>query len=466
MESMLSRRRFLEVTAGGALALGCDAGSGGERPRGTGPRSIVLVTGDDLGWLDLSSYGSPNVRTPNLDRLKRGGVSFRRAFDVTSTCSSSRTTYATGQYPHTHGVVGLVHRLPALSLPEGTPTLASHLRAAGLHTAIHGKWHLAFPQGPETYGYDEVMTSLLTQWIFRSDDSVDFVQRHAKDRFYFEINYMNPHRNYQGRFEQHPDHPVDPAAIVVPAYTRLPDLPGAREELAAYYSQVMRMDAMVGDLVAALEGERLLDDTLIVFISDNGMPFPGNKCNVYDRGTGTPLFFHWPAGFAAGVERDDLVASVDLMPTLLDVVGAPIPPEVQGRSLLPLLVDPAARGADAVFAEMTRHEDPLFPMRSVRTATHRYVRNYSDVPTHLEGGEQAWVVEYLATNPADCPWGKPRVPEELYDLTRDPNETVNLVDDAAYGGLLAELRARLDAHMTETRDPYLGRAFERTADAP
>ena len=135
---MISRRRFLQAAAASSLAA-CGDSEGEPRPRSATPRNILLVTGDDLGWKDLSILGNPNVRTPNLDRLARGGVSFRRAFDVTSTCSSSRATWATGQYPHTNGVVGLVHRLPELSLPEGTPTLATRLRDAGLVTAIEGK---------------------------------------------------------------------------------------------------------------------------------------------------------------------------------------------------------------------------------------------------------------------------------------------------------------------------------------
>ncbi len=458
-----SRRDFLVGTslAGTSLLfspVGCARPFGEEKPESAAPRNVILITGDDLGWKDLSASGNPNLRTPHLDRLKRGGVSFTHAFDVTSTCSSSRATYATGQYPHTHGVVGLVHRLPELSLREGTPTLASHLRAAGLHTAIEGKWHLAFPQPPDGYGYDEVMTSFATQWIVTSEKTVDFIGRNASARFYLEINYMNPHRNPLGAFVSHPDHPIDPARIVIPEYIQLPDVPGARAELASYYSQVERMDVMIGEVLAALETHGILDETLIAFISDNGVPFPGNKLNLYDRGIGTPLLFHWPAGLPAGIERTELVSSVDLMPTLLDAVGIALPREVEGRSLLPLLRDPnASRNEAAVFAEMTRHKDTPFPMRSVRTERHRYIRNYSDEPVPLEGGDQPWVVELLASS--SLPWGKKRVPEELYDLEVDPHEQQNLAGKPESEAILKELRTLLDGHMARTKDPLLGAAF-------
>lgn len=457
---MWSRRDFLRAT-GAALvapALACGDNAGPI----VGPRNIVLITGDDLGWRDLASYGNANLATPNLDRLKRGGVAFTRAFDVTSSCSSSRATYATGQYPHTHGVTGLVHRMPELSLPEGTPTLASHLRDAGFHTAIEGKWHCAFPATPDGYGYVEVMTTFLTQWIEDSSQTVAFIERTAGKRFYLELNYMNPHRDLMGNLVQHPDHPVDPDAIEIPAYIHLPDVPGLREELAAYYSQVDRMDVMIGEVVDALEKHGLLDETLIVFISDNGPPFPGNKCNLFDRGTGTPWFFHWPAGLPSGVERSDLVSSLDLMPTLLDVVGVAVPPEVQGRSIVPALVDPDVPGApDAVFSEMTMHENRnAFPMRSVRVDRYRYIRNYNNRPAQIEGDGQAWVVEVLAEDLPGYQWTAPRVPEELYDLEADPTEQMNLVDDVRMTAVLSDLRTRLDAHMTSTSDPYLGSPFE------
>lgn len=446
-----SRRDFLKVAAASTLAACRDFE--GSPSASTTPRNIILLTGDDLGWKDLSFYGNPNVRTPNLDRLARGGVSFDNAFDVTSTCSSSRTTYATGQYPHTHGVVGLVHRLPELSLPEGTPTLASHLRDAGYVTAIEGKWHVAYPGLPDRYGYQEVLSSYAAQWIHDTDRTIDFLQRFGDRRFFLEINYMNPHRNYVGRFEQHPDHPKDPKAIVIPDYVHLPDVPGVREELAGYYSQVDRMDVLVGELASGLEARGLLAETLIAFISDNGIPFAGNKLNLYDRGTGTPLFFHWPAGLPAAFARADLVSSIDLMPTLLDAAGVAIPEGVQGRSLLPLLRDAARRDdRGVVFSEMTRHEGTPFPMRSVRTERHRYIRNYGDEPVPIEGEEQPWVAEVLAMDLPGYRWKARRVPEELYDLSVDPQEQNNLAGDPSFASVLTEMRGRLDDHLRATKD--------------
>lgn len=463
MSKSWTRRDFLKAgsAAATALAAGSALGCGQDAPL-VRPKNVLLITADDLGWYDLSSYGNPNISTPNIDRLKAGGVSFTRAFDVTSTCSSSRASYATGQYPHTHGVTGLVHRLPELSLPAGTLTLASELKAAGMRTAIHGKWHLAAEELPGEYGYTEVMTSFAEQWIFDSERSVRFIERNSERRFFFEINYMNPHRDIFGDHEQHEDHPVDPDALEWPEWMHLPDVPGARVELAAYYSQIERMDTMIGELLAALDATGVTDETLIAFISDNGAAFPHNKLSLYDRGTGTPLIFHWPEAIPAGLERNELAPSIDLMPTLLDAIGREIPESVQGGSILPLLLDPdASLERDAIFSEMTFHSGSTgMPMRSVRSAGWRYIRNYSDAPLGVSGGGEDWAQEIRDQNLPEYPWGQPRVPEELYDVSADPQQRTNLVDDPSAAQELQNLRARLDAHMEATADPYLGRAFE------
>ena len=154
-QSKWSRREFnraaaLTALSGGVVACSEPNIEGNPRPV---PGGVVLITADDLGWRDLSAYGLSNISTPNLDRLVHEGVAFERAFDVVSTCSSSRATIVTGQYPHTHGVTGLVHRHPELSLPVDHPTLIRELGVAGFTTAIQGKWHLAHGLSPEEFGY-------------------------------------------------------------------------------------------------------------------------------------------------------------------------------------------------------------------------------------------------------------------------------------------------------------------------
>jgi N-sulfoglucosamine sulfohydrolase len=437
----------------------------GAPPPATDPDlpNVVLIVADDLGWRDLSSYGNPDLRTPHIDRLAAEGLRFTRAFVAASSCSPSRASLLTGQYPHTNGVTGLAHLHPGAHLSPFHETLADLLSAAGYRTGIAGKWHIApfLPTG--WYGYDERMGGLVDMRLRDPAPLLDFLRRHRDQRFYLEINFMDTHRDDAGDFDFDPAFPVDPDGLRVPDYLNLPDWPEIRLELAKYYSQAMSMDAKVGAVLATLDELGLAENTLVLFSSDNGPPFPGSKMTLYDRGIATPLIARWPARLPAGGVRHALVSTVDVLPTILEAIGRPVPDRVQGRSFLPLLAAGAAdRHRDAVFAEMTHHVDDL-PTRAVRTGRWKYIRNYSDAAVGLDQLASAEWAQRLCELP-DQPWKRPRVPEELYDLAVDPNEQRNLVGDPAARSVLEALRRRLDAHMAETADPFLGAPFTRDPD--
>jgi N-sulfoglucosamine sulfohydrolase len=425
--------------------------------------NVVLITADDLGWRDPSSYGNPDVVTPSIDRLAAEGMRFTRAFVAASSCSSSRASLTTGQYPHTHGVTGLSHRHPGRMLSPRHTTLADALAGAGYRTALAGKWHVAPYLPTSWYGYHERMGGLMDMWIRDIAPVLDFVRRHRERPFYLELNFMQTHRDDDGAFSFDPDFPVDPTAISIPAYLNLPDWPEIRDELARYYSQMLDMDAMIGEVLALLDELGLTETTLVVFVSDNGPPFPGAKMTLYDRGIATPLIVRWPGRVPAGSTRHAMLSAIDIMPTILEGVGEPVPVAVEGRSFLRLLLGEAPdRHRDAVFAEMTDHVESI-PTRALRTERWKYIRNYSDSAIGLDQiADRAWA-HRLCELP-DQPWKRPRVPEELYDLADDPNEQGNLADDPAYAQPLGRMRARLDAHMRETADPYLGAPFRHDHD--
>jgi N-sulfoglucosamine sulfohydrolase len=457
-------RRRLGGALGVVLALGGLACGGEARPPGGAPGpNVLLVTADDLGWRDLSSYGNADVETPNIDRLAAEGTRFTRAFGVASSCSSSRAALTTGQYPHTNGVTALTHRHPTRMLPPWHDTLADALADAGYRTALAGKWHVApyLPTG--WYGYHERMGGPVDMWIRDVGPVLDFVRRNRDRPFHLELNFMQTHRNDAGAFSFDPGFPVDPAAIAIPAYLHLPDWPEIREDLARYYSQMLAMDAMVGALLDLLDELGLAERTLVVFVSDNGPPYPGAKMTLYDRGIATPLLVRWPGRVPAGSVRDALVSTIDLAPTILEAVGRPVPDAMQGRSFLPLLLGHAPDvHREAVFAEMTGHVHPI-PTRAVRDARWKYVRNLSDVAIGLDQLHDREWAHRLCERP-DQPWTRPRVPEELYDLAADPHEQRNLATDPAHAGTLETMRARLDAHLRETADPMLGAPFRREYD--
>lgn len=422
--------------------------------------NVILITADDLGWRELSSYGNGDIATPGIDRLADEGVRFENAFVVASSCSPSRASLITGQYPHTNGVMGLTNMHTEMQLPEGYPTLPLLLSEAGYHTGLEGKWHVSPFHLPEEYGYVEHLSGLLPDdhWILDTEVTLDFLQRNADQRFYLELNYMNTHRLGDNTFEYHPDHPVDPDAITVPEYWALPDWPEIREDLAMYYSQAMRMDAMIGEVLDELDALGIAEDTLVVFLSDNGPPYPGLKTTLYDRGTGTPLLVRWPRRFGGQQVRGGFINSIDVMPTILEAVGVEVPVDVQGISFLSILdAAGAAPIRTEIFTEMTYHEEYL-PTRAARTADVKYIRNYSDAAVGL--GQCApfiWAHE-LCEEP-DQPWIEPRVEEELYDLTSDPNEKTNLVGDGSWQATLDSMRVLLDDHLEATGDPYLDEPF-------
>ena len=452
-----SRRDFGKgaMALGAASLLGCPEPdpTPADPPPVPPPQGVILITADDLGWRDLAAYGLTAIATPALDALVADSVGFSRAFDVVSTCSSSRATYATGQYPHTHGVTGLVHRHPELSLPPTHPTFMRTLQDAGWATAIQGKWHLSDVERPEAFGFDTYLPTNIDQVIDTSNDAIWWLQDHRDSRFYLELNYMQPHRDVFGEYPQQPGFEVDEAVAAPPEWWGLPDWPEIRAEVAGYLSRLRWMDALIGEVLGALDGAGLAEDTLVVFVSDNGPAFPGCKTTLYDRGVGTPLLFRWPAGLTAG-ERDELVSSVDLAPTILDLLGIDGLPDAQGRSLAPTLRgDPDWTPATALFSEHERHAGGEKPTRAVRTERFKYIRNLNDVPWGDGGGNGAWK-EVLALEP-DQTWDEPRPPEELFDLEVDPLERVNLATDPAFAGLLDAMRGRLADWMAATDDVRL-----------
>ncbi|MFW6274681.1 MAG: sulfatase [Spirochaetota bacterium] len=439
---------------------------GGASKKSSG-MNVIMITADDLGWKDLSCYGCKDVDTPNIDRLAREGVRFTNCFAVSSSCAPSRATLVTGQYPHSHGVDGLAHIRPQKSLSPFSHTLPKVLMKSGYHTGIEGKWHIApfFPK--RWYGYKQSMNPLnpFSMHIESSENAVEFIEAHIDERFYLELNYMNNHRNGDGTFDAVEEYMPNPDEISIPEYYALPDTPELREDLARYHSQTMKMDAMIGDVVETLERLGLRDSTLIIFLSDNGAPYPGNKMTLYDRGTGVPLIISAPSTLPQGEVVDAQINTVDIMPTVLDVLDLETSPtvheQIQGESFVRLLRHPGRRTAEnPVFTEMTYHVEYV-PTRAVRSGGWKYIRNYSSSPIGLDQlNHFRWAHELCRAE--NQPWLQPRTREELYNLKVDPTEQMNLA--GAEQAQLERMRALLKLHMHQTEDPYLERSFEDDYD--
>jgi len=424
--------------------------------------NFIFIIADDMAWDDCGAFGNPKIRTPNIDRLAHEGMRFERAFVTASSCSPSRSSLITGRYPHSTDAEQLHWPLPA-----GQVTFVEKLKAAGYWTAAVGKWHLGDAvrnrfdlvreQGQAGYMLQPGKLEMLG-----ADDSgaaawIPTFRGRPRDKpFFLWLAAVDPHRDYREGILTQPHRPED---AVVPPY--LPDTPEVRKDLALYYDEITRLDGNVGRVLEELDRQGQRDNTLILFLSDNGRPFPRAKTTVYDSGIKTPLIIRWPKGIKAGGIAGGLVSTVDIAPTILELAGVTIAPSIQGRSFVPLLRDPQARIRDAIFAEKNWH-DYEDRARAVRTERYKYIRNdYPDLPLTppADAGRSisAAIMRRLRDEGKLTPeqaaiYRTPRPAEELYDIQEDPHEFRNLAADPRCAPILDSLRKKLAEWERETDD--------------
>jgi N-sulfoglucosamine sulfohydrolase len=330
-------------------------------PATTAQPNIVILIADDLGWNDIAVYGNSSLHTPNIDRLAATGLRFDNAFLTTSSCSASRASILTGKYPHNNGLIHLHQALPA----EET-TLGLLFKQAGYHTEAIGKWHLGGAVKDQFSSViDEQTNSRTERWIVRLQ------QRPTDKPFFYWLASGDPHRPHDTTGESVP-YTYDPDTLQIPP--GFVDGPGTRQELAKYYREVTRFDRDVGLVIAELEVQKVLDNTLVIVMSDNGRPFPGAKQNLYDDGIKTPFIIHWPKMIAQSGVRRQLISMVDLAPSLLEWAGLPIPASMQGYSFTTMLDNPESTTREYVYAERNWHVKN-FHERAIRSLNYLYKEN-------------------------------------------------------------------------------------------
>jgi N-sulfoglucosamine sulfohydrolase len=427
-------------------------------------RNVVLFVADDHGAEAIGAYGNPAVKTPRLDALAAEGVRFTHAFATTASCSASRSVILTGLHNHRNGQYGHEHEYHHFSAFENVRSLPVMLAEAGYRTARGGKYHVA----PErVFKFHQVITLAKVERFIRQDAAKPFFLYYATNE---------PHRP----FNHDPEDRVDPAGVVVPPW--LPDIPEVREEIALYYASIRRVDKAFGAIVDALKRTGTYEDTLILYISDNGAAFPGSKTNVYEPGIRLPLIVRTPGQGRRGTVNEAMVSWVDLTPTILEFAGVKVPPPppslepvgpgrfknetpaIQGRSFLSILEGQPADGWDEVYASHTFHEITMYyPMRVVRTRTHKLIWNLAhQLPYPFASdlyASRSWqgaIARRLPTfGPRAVTAYVQRPAFELYDLERDPLESTNLAGDPRHAALLADLKGRLKAFQARTGDPWI-----------
>ncbi len=436
---------------------------------GPGRPNVVLVIADDLAWDDCGAFGNSQVKTPNIDKLARGGMRFDRAFVTASSCSPSRASLITGRYPHNTDAEELHWPLPPKQV-----TFVEKLKATGYWTAAAGKWHLgnavkgrfdlvreANPAGFQLGTGKDDKARMTAQGSNDAqsgcDQWVPVLRERPRGRpFFLWLAALDPHRDYEGGIIARPHRPED---VVVPP--SLPDVPEVRKDLALYYDEIGRLDQHVGEVLAELDRQGEAGNTLILFLSDNGRPFPRCKTTLYDSGIKTPLIARWPGRVEPGSRSGSLVSTIDIAPTILKLAGIEPSPTFQGKDLSPLLNDPKTKVRDLIFAERNWH-DYTSHGRAARSEGYKYIRNDDQDKPLTPPADAVRSPTYVAMrrlrdlgkltpSQRSC-FVSPRPAEELYDMGADPDETVNLAGDPEHAKVLADMRRAMAEWTRETED--------------
>lgn len=407
---------------------------------------MLIVHWHDLGR-QLGAYGHADVSSPRLDGLAAEGILFTRAHATAPLCSPSRGSLFTGRYPQSNGLIGLAHH--GWEYRTGVRTLPQILGESGWYSALFGMQHetsypkrLGFDEFDVSNSYCDYVTDKAEAWL--RDDANDL----AGQPFFLTAGFFETHRPYPpDRYE-----PADSAQVDPPLY--LPDIPEVRDDLAAFYGAIRTADAAVGRLLDTLVETGLDATTWVVFFTDHGPAFPRAKSTLYDAGTGIGLIIRPPTGRGGGGRvYDELFSGVDVVPTLLGLLGLTVPADLDGVSHAGALLDPGLQAApprEHVYTTKTYH-DSFDPIRAIRTKDYSYIENY--VPRALL--DLPLDIEQSPSGVAVAPYvGGPRPERELYDLRADPAETTNLLADGGprADDIAADLAVRLHDWRRRTGD--------------
>ncbi|GBG38124.1 sulfatase [Mycobacterium montefiorense] len=408
--------------------------------------NVLIVHWHDLGRY-LGAYGHPDVDSPRLDQFATDSILFTRAHATAPLCTPSRGSFFTGRYPQSNGLVGLAHH--GWEYRAGVHTLPQILSESGWYSALFGMQHET--SYPKRLGFDEFDVSN-SYCDYVVDKVQDWLHNDAPQRgeqpFLLTAGFFETHRPYpRDRYQ-----PADSATVELPDY--LPDTPEVRGDLADFYGAITTADAAVGRIIDTLTETGLDANTWVVFFTDHGPALPRAKSTLYDAGTGVALLIRPPTGRAIPPRvYDELFSGVDLVPTLLELLGLDAPADIEGISHAHALIaaDTAADPVREQVYTMKTYHDSFDPIRAIRTKEYSYIENY--VPRPLL--DLPWDIEESPSGLAVAPFVKsPRPERELYDLRTDPTETTNLLTegDSGMDAIAADLAVRLNDWRQRTGD--------------
>jgi N-sulfoglucosamine sulfohydrolase len=433
--------------------------------------NFLFITADDLNFDSLGVTGCrvDNI-SPNLDKLASEGVLFTHSHVTIAVCQPSRSVLMTGKYPHNNGAWGFQE------IRHDVPTLQEQLSKANYINGIIGKENHLAPK--EKFCWDEYIRTIDEENGLGRDPKAyykytrQFLERAKQEGrpFFLMANSHDPHRPFTGSQQElekfgHPtpaSRHYKPDEVHVPGF--LPDIADVRKEVAEYYSSAHRLDETVGEILRALKETGLEENTMVMFLSDNGMSFPFAKTNCYLNSTRTPWICRWPGKIKPGtVDTEHFISGIDFMPTILEATGLSASDEMDGTSFLPLLLGEKQQERSEVFTMFNQTSGKKdFPMRCVQNRKFGYIYNaWSDQETVFKNESQSGLSfkamraaaqndEWIASRVQLFEY---RVKEEWYDIENDPDALNNRIHDPEHQAEIQSFRNKLMTYMDSTNDP-------------
>ncbi len=418
-----------------AILLPALSGYAADRP------NVLLILADDQTWSDSGCYGNREVKTPNIDRLAAAGMRFERAFTATAMCAPTRQQLYTGLFPVRNGAYPNHSKVK-----PGTRSIVHHLKDLGYRVGLSGKTHFG---PPDSFPFEKV-----------GGNMAKFIARDKAQPFCLVVCSNSPHTPWKAGDAS----AYDPASLTLPPF--LVDTPETRRALARYYAEVTDFDREVGECMKRIDEAGVAENTIFIYTSEQGVQFPHGKWTLYDTGVHVAFVVRWPARVKAGSVAKAMIQYVDVVPTLVEAAGGTPPADLDGRSFLPVLLGKTDEHHREVFGVHTTrgiiNGTPCYPIRSIRTATHKYILNLNAKEAFQnvlmardgEGYWKSWVAK-AETDPKArrlVETYRRRPAEELYDLTKDPYELDNLAGDPKHRALMDDLKGRLEAWMAQQGD--------------
>jgi N-sulfoglucosamine sulfohydrolase len=425
------------------------------------PWNLVIITADDLNADSAGWMGSTVGATPNLDAFAATSHQFRNCHTVVPLCQPSRAAIMTGLLPHRSGALGFEPVCPDVT------TLTEVMNGHGYFTAAINKIKHMMP--PEKFAWSLHLDGSGKNPAALREQFEQCLKAANGKPFFINANSTDPHgpfpteagQDRHGGLVATPDKIFSESEIVVPSF--LEDLPAVREEVARYFSAVRRFDQTFGELIAALRAANHIDDTVIVFVSDHGMSMPYSKATLYRHATWTPVLLRTPK-IDNRIINADMLTNIDILPTVLDLLGLTTAKGLDGVSWLSLLRGEETPGREYVFAQIdSLKSGRKFPGRCIRSRSYAYIWNaWADGKTPFKSAAMSKRESWLAILEAAERDSKlrPRVehfiyrcPEEFYDEASDPDDRRNLINEAPYRSHIEEMKKFLLDHMEKTGDP-------------